>query len=430
MIRVNQENDKMKWWREARFGMFLHWGLYSMAARHEWVKKIEEMTDEDYQKYFELFDPDLYDPTEWARIAKQAGMKYFVITTKHHEGFCLWDSKYTDYKATNTPHGRDLIKPMVKAFRDEGLGVGFYYSLLDWHHSEYPVDCFHPMYKNEEYKKQTKNRDVKKYAEFLHHQVRELLTEFGQIDCLFLDFSFPDQKDGKGRDDWQSEKLLKLIRELQPNIIINDRLDLLNIPGGWDFRTPEQFKPRGWVTMDGKKVPWETCQTFSGSWGYHRDESSWKSTKQLVVLLIETVSKGGNLLLNVGPTARGTFDDRAKKRLSEIGGWMKVHNRSIYGCTQAPVEFKTPENCLLTFNSDANRIYVHSLDWPMGRLILDGFGSKVKYAQLLNDGSEIKFIQEHRSSVMNEDISGNTLILGLPIQKPDVVIPVIELFLK
>jgi alpha-L-fucosidase len=430
MSKKNNESDRMQWWTEARFGMFIHWGLYAMAARHEWVKKIEEITDKDYQKYFELFNPDLYDPKEWARLAKLAGMKYFVITTKHHEGFCLWDSKYTDYKATNTPYGKDLIKPMVQAFRDEGLRVGFYYSLLDWHHPEYPVDCYHPMYKNEEYKKQTQNRDVRKYAEYLHNQVRELLTEFGQIDCLFLDFSFPDQKDGKGRSDWQSEKLLKLIRELQPNIIINDRLDLLNTPGGWDFRTPEQFKPRGWVTMDGKKVPWETCQTFSGSWGYHRDESSWKSTKQLVVLLIETVSKGGNLLLNVGPTARGTFDDRAKHRLKEIGEWLKFHNRSIYGCTQAPAEFKTPENCLLTYNSETNRIYVHILDWPMGRIILDGFGGKAKYAQLLNDASELKFIAEHKSSVINEDLASDTLILGLPIPKPDVVIPVIELILK
>jgi len=425
-----KQNDKIKWWTEARFGMFIHWGLYSMAARHEWLKKIEEITDEDYQKYFELFDPDLYDPTEWAQMAKQVGMKYFVITTKHHEGFCLWDSKYTEYKATNTSYGKDLIKPMVQAFRNEGLRVGFYYSLLDWHHPEYSVDYHHPMYQNEEFKQKTKHRNVKKYAEYLRNQVRELLTEFGQIDCLFLDFSFPDLTDGKGREDWQSEKLLKMIRELQPNIIINDRLDLLDVPGGWDFRTPEQFKPRDWVKMNGKKVPWETCQTFSGSWGYHRDESSWKSTKQLVVLLIETVSKGGNLLLNVGPTARGIFDDRAKIRLNEIGEWMKLHNSSIYGCTQASEEFKTPENSMLTYNPETNRIYVHILDWPMGRLILDGFSGKVKYAQLLNDASEVKFIEEHRSSVMNEDIADDTLILGLPIQKPDVVIPVIELFLE
>lgn len=135
----------MRWWTEARFGMFIHWGTYAMAARHEWVKNYERMTDEEYQKYFELFNPDLYDPTEWAREAKNAGMKYFVITTKHHEGFCLWDSKYTDYKATNTPYGKDLINLVVNAFRKEGLRIGFYYSLIDWHHPEYSIDRVHPI---------------------------------------------------------------------------------------------------------------------------------------------------------------------------------------------------------------------------------------------------------------------------------------------
>ena len=157
-----------------------------------------------------------------------------------------------------------------------------------------------------------------------------------------------------------------MIRELQPNIIINDRLDLLDVPGGWDFRTPEQFMPREWVTMNGQKVPWETCQTFSGTWGYHRDEATWKSVRQLVTMLIEVVSKGGNLLLNVGPTARGTFDDRALDRLKGIGNWMSLHGRSIYGCTQAPAEFPKPPNCLLTYNPATKRLYVHVLEWPMG----------------------------------------------------------------
>jgi len=422
-----QREARMKWWTDARFGMFIHWGLYAMPARHEWVKNRERMTDEDYQKYFELFNPDLYNPEEWARDAKNAGMKYFVVTTKHHEGFCLWDSKYTDYKSTNTPYGKDLIKPMVNAFRNEGIRVGFYYSLIDWHHPEYPVDSRHPMRDNKEFREKTKDRDVRKYAEYLHNQVRELLTEFGQIDCLFLDFSFPG-KDGKGRDDWQSEKLLKMVRQLQPNVILNDRLDLLDVPGGWDFRTPEQYMPREWVTMDGKKVPWETCQTFSGSWGYYRDETTWKSVRQLIVLLTETVSKGGNLLLNVGPTARGTFDSRAKERLNGIGEWMKLHSRSIYGCTQAPEEFKAPENCILTYNPESKRIYVHVLDWPMGRLHLDGFAGKVKYAQLLNDASEIRFSQ--RRLRLGAGVSRETLTLQLPVTKPDVTIPVIELFLK
>lgn len=424
-----QKKEHMEWWTKARFGMFIHWGLYAIPARHEWVKKYEQITDEEYNKYFELFDPDLYNPKEWARMAKMAGMKYFVITTKHHEGFCLWDSKYTDYKVTNTPYGKDLIKPMVKAFRDEGLRIGFYYSLLDWHHPEYTIDLRHPMSDNKEFREKAKNRDLNKYVEYLHNQVRELLTDFGQIDCLFLDYSFPDPE-GKGRDEWQSEKLAEMIRKLQPNIIINDRLDLLDVPGGWDYRTPEQFKPREWVKMDGERVPWETCQTFSGSWGYHRDETTWKSTRQLLVLLIETVSKGGNLLLNVVPTARGIFDERAMDRLNEIGKWMKYNSRSIYECTQAPEEFQTPENCLLTYNPETNRLYVHVLDWPMGKLYLEGFSGKVKYAQLLHDASEVRFARKRPSPVLAEEISEDVLILQLPIEKPNVKITVIELFLK
>jgi|GEM_PF-35172 len=424
-----QREERMRWWTDARFGMFIHWGLYAMPARHEWVKNRERITNEDYQKYFEHFNPDLYQPREWARMAKEAGMKYFVVTSKHHEGFCLWDSKQTDYKATKTPYGKDLLKPMVEAFRAEGLKVGFYYSLIDWHHPEYTIDRNHPMRDNKELREKWANRDMNKYAEYIRAQLRELLTEFGPIDCLFLDFSFPGP-DGKGRNDWQSEKILALVRELQPNIIINDRLDLLDAPGGWDFRTPEQFMPREWVKHNGQRVPWETCQTFSGSWGYHRDENTWKSVPQLITMLVETVSKGGNLLLNVGPTARGTFDDRARERLAGLGDWMRVNSRSIYGCTEAPAEFQKPANALLTYNPQTRRIYVHVLDWPMGRLHLDGFAGKVKYAQLLNDGSEVR-MSEGRGAWMDEGRPGpDVLTLNLPVTKPDVAIPVVELVLK
>jgi alpha-L-fucosidase len=422
--------ERMRWWTEARFGMFIHWGLYALPARHEWVKNHERIRDEDYQKYFEQFNPDLFNPVEWARTTKNAGMKYFVITAKHHEGFCLFDSGYTDYKATNTPCGRDLIKEVVKAFRDEGLRVGFYYSLLDWHHPEYTVDTNHPMRDDTDYKKLAAARDMRKYAEYVRNQVRELLTGYGTIDCLFLDFSFPG-RDGKGRNDWESEKLLKMIRELQPNIVVNDRLDLLDVPGGWDFRTPEQFMPREWVTVNGRRVPWETCQTFSGSWGYDRDESTWKSVRQLLAMLIETVSKGGNLLLNVGPTGRGTFDNRAMDRLSGIGEWMRLHGRSIYGCTQAPDEFKAPKNCLLTYNPSLRRVYVHVLEWPISELQLDGFAGKVKYAQLLSDASEIRMPEQRGGYLPGKAESvSETLRLRVPVQKPGVEVPVIELFLK
>ena len=217
-------------------------------------------------------------------------------------------------------------------------------------------------------------------------QVRELLTNYGKIDIIWLDFSFTGGGHGKGRDDWDSVGLLKMVRELQPGIIVNDRLDLLDVPGGWDFRTPEQFKPREWVTMNGERVPWETCQTFSGSWGYYRDETSWKSAEQLIELLIDTVSKGGNLLMNVGPTARGTFDERAQERLAAFGRWMqvngRVHLRRHAGAGRLQGARRT--RCSPTTRR-RNRLYVHLLAWPMGELVLPGYADKVKYAQLLHD---------------------------------------------
>ncbi len=424
---------RMKWWTEARFGLFIHWGLYALPARHEWVKSRERMTDEAYARYFDRFDPDLYDPREWARTARMAGMKYFVVTTKHHDGFCLWDSRLTDYKATRTPCGKDLIKPVVEAMRAEGLRVGFYHSLLDWHHPDYTVDCHHPMRDDKDFVEKARTRDLARYDEYLFGQVRELLTDYGRIDTLFLDFSFPGP-DGKGRNEWKSERLLKMIRELQPGIIVNDRLDLLDVPGGWDYRTPEQFMPREWIRVDGRPAPWETCQTFSGSWGYDRDESTWKSVRQLVIMLAETVSKGGNLLLNVGPTGRGTFDERALDRLRGIGAWMDKNGRAIYGCTQAPPEFSAPSNCLLTCNLAAGRLYVHVLEWPLGALALDGFGGRVEYAQLLHDASEVTFTEKGGETGFMPGSRGeaveNTLTLRLPVLKPDVEVPVIELFLK
>jgi alpha-L-fucosidase len=423
-----QKQQRLQWWTQARFGMFIHWGLYAMAGRHEWVKNYERMNNAEYEKYFELFNPDLYNPHEWARLAKKAGMKYFVITSKHHEGFCLWDSKYTDYKATSTPCQKDLLKAAVEAFRAEGLRVGFYYSLIDWHHPDFTIDRCHPLRDNKEERSRNKDRDMAKYREYLYNQVRELMTQFGTIDELFLDFSYPGE-DGKNHDDWNSIELIKMVRKLQPGIIVNDRLDLVDVPGGWDFKTPEQFMPAEWVTYKGVRVPWETCQTFSGSWGYYRDETSWKSVAQLLRLLIETVSKGGNLLLNVGPTGRGTFDERAVERLEGMGKWMSVNGRSIYGCTQAPAEFKKPDNCLLTYNPETRRLYVHILEWPLGKLFLPGYAGKVKYAQLLHDGSEIRF-KGHESWQQAGESGDAILPLDLPILKPGVEIPVIELFLK
>jgi alpha-L-fucosidase len=361
-------------------------------------------------------------------------MKYAVITTKHHDGFCLFDSQLTDYKATNTPADRDLLRPMVDSFRSRDMKVGFYHSLIDWHHPDYVIDRLHSMRNHPDKDKLNETRDQSKYAEYLHGQVRELLTEFGHIDIMWFDFSYPHPDDpegkiGKGRTHWQSEKLLKMVRELQPHIILDDRLDLEE---GWDIKTPEQFQPREWVKVNGQPVAWEACQTFSGSWGYYRDEMTWKSIDQLIQMLIDTVSKGGNLMLNVGPTGRGEFDERALDRLNGMGEWMKRHSRSIYGCTQAPDEFKAPRDCRLTYNPDTKRLYVHVFAWPFVQLHLDGFAGKVEYAQLLNDASEVKMttLPAHQTSMEGDATAIDTLTLNLPVNKPNVTVPVIELFLK
>lgn len=424
-----EKQKRMAWWTNDRFGMFIHWGIYSLPARHEWVKRYESISDADYQKYFDNFNPDMYNPKEWAEKARKAGMKYVVLTTKHHDGFCLWNTKYTDFKVTNTPYGKDLLKPFVDAFRAEGIRIGLYYSLIDWHHPDFTYDNLHPNSPSD-WKEANKKRDIKKYQQYMKDQMTELLTQFGPIDELFLDYSYPGE-DGKGHEDWDSENLLKLIRQLQPQILVDNRMDLDHTDWGWDFVTPEQFMPQEWPTVNGEKVPWETCQTFSGSWGYYRDQYTWKSVHQLVVMLIETVSKGGNLLLNVGPTARGVFDSRANERLDGIGDWMKFHSRSIYGCTEAPATFKKPDNCLLTYNAETNRLYIHILEWPFKSLHLQGYKGKIKYAQLLNDASEIKFYTSAKKGGHNTETSGeDDVILDLPVERPDVDVPVIELILE
>jgi alpha-L-fucosidase len=401
-----------------------------MPARHEWVKTREHIPEDIYQEYFDRFNPDLFNPADWARMAKDAGMKYAVITTKHHEGFCMFDSKVTDYKVTNTPYRKDIIKEWVDAFRAEGLKIGFYYSLIDWHHPEYTLDRIHPYRPatDEEYKELNKGRDMDVYRDYLHKQVREILTQYGKVDILWLDYSFPG-KNGKDRNDWNSVELLKLVRKLQPGVILNDRMDLKEYEDGWDFTTPEQFKVSEWPEVNGKKIPWETCQTFSGSWGYYRDEQTWKDTKQLLVLLIESVSKGGNLLLNVGPTGRGTFDYRAKEALESMGKWMNVNNRSIYGCTQAPEGFITPDHSLLTYNPETKRLYIHLLDYPLQNFTLTGYKGKVKYAQFLHDASEIRITTPHGYWIKQE-VGENDINLSLPVNKPNVEIPVIEIFLE
>ncbi|MBO9618903.1 MAG: alpha-L-fucosidase [Niabella sp.] len=428
---ASQKSSRLEWWTDARFGMFIHWGLYALPARHEWVKMRERMTDEQYQKYFDHFNPDEFDAKKWAKEAKAAGMKYAVLTSKHHEGFCLFDSKYTNYKATNTPAHRDLVKEFVDAFRAEGIKIGFYYSLLDWHHPDYTIDNCHPLrpadsltntQKDAYYTRVNKGRDMKKYQQYMKNQITELLTKYGKIDILWLDWTWQKgEKYGKHPQDWDALNLIKLVRKLQPNILVNNRLglDQDGYADGGDFVTPEQVKPAELLKYKGKD--WETCQTFSGSWGYYRDERTWKNQRQLLDLLITSVANGGNLILNVGPTARGEFDYRANHALDSLSYWMHANSRSIYNCTFPPEEYNLPKelNQRLTYNPATKKLYLQIFDYPSdGVLVLPGYNGKITYAQFLNDASEIQF---HPSGPENKDLT-----LKLPKQKPPYEVPVIE----
>ncbi len=433
MSKLHKTPGNTEWFVQDRFGMFIHWGLYALPARHEWVKNHERTRDEQYDRYLKYFDPDLYNPREWAKKAKAAGMRYAVLTTKHHEGFCLFDSAYTDYKSTNTPAGRDLVKEFVEAFRAEGLKVGFYYSLLDWHHPDFPIDTCHPRRDDPDVPEQNKGRDMKKYAQYMRDQVRELLTNYGEIHLLWLDFSYPgvDRNRpwlvGKGAEDWEAKELTDLARSLQPGIMINNRSGL-----EMDLWTPEQYQPTEPLRhpTTGERVVWEACQTFSGSWGYHRDEASWKSPRMLIEMLIQTVSLGGNLLMNVGPTARGYFDHRAEAALDAYADWMKYNSRSIYGC-DIEEEFTPPNGCRYTRSADGKRLYVHLISYPFAYLELPGLAGKVEYVQFLHDASELRYTEgevPHFSEGRSN--KSDLLIISMPVTKPNVEIPVVEIFLK
>jgi alpha-L-fucosidase len=334
----------------------------------------------------------------------------------------LWDSDLTDYKVTKTPWGKDLIRPMLEAFRAEGLRVGLYHSVIDWHHPEFPFDGNHPQRGSTP----TGNRDISKYRRYLHRQVRELLTDFGKLDYLFFDFTYPDLPGGgKSAADWGSEELLAMVRELQPDAIVNDRL---GIPG--DFVTPEQYQPAGPMQRGGAPVLWEACQTLNGSWGYDRDNLHYKAPDMVVRMLVDGVSKNGNLLLNVGPTARGQLDPRALDILSQLGDWMSVHGRSVYG--SGPSEFSPPPDCRYTQRGD--RLYLHLFAWPYRHVHLAGLADRVSYAQLLNDGSEVTMqVIDPKRRAQNVQMGGlpeGTLTLDLPTVRPPVLVPVIELFLS
>ena len=411
-----------------RLGMFIHWGVYAMHGTNEWCQFYSKIPQEEYQYMVDHFDPDLFDPKDWARTAKSTGMKYVIFTTKHHDGFCMWDTQFTDYKITNTPFGRDALSEIVEAFREEGIAVGLYYSISDWHHPDFIIDKSHSLHHlpQPEIDRLNEGRDMSRYAQYMRDQVRELLTDFGEIVEFWFDVS--------GKIDpvaCESQAMYDMIRELQPHIILNNRLAL---PGTENIITPENYlREEDCFDEEGNSVPWEGCHTLSASWCYNRDEKSYAKTplRSLETIITQT-SLNGNSLMNIGPTARGYISPLERRSLDLIAEWMKFNGRSIYGCKAAPSDFPPPpRDCRYTYNPELNRLYVHILHWPTGALLLRGLAGRVRYAQLLSDGSQMQIIKP--GNLSNENLNPRfpkdavPLRLMNPPECPSI--PVIEVFL-
>lgn len=398
MTPYDRMMERTAWFRDARFGLFLHWGLYSVDGRDCWVRSTERMTDEQCQRYFDVFDPVDFRPAEWAKAARRAGMRYAVLTAKHHDGFCLFDSALTDYTSMHAPAGRDLVREYIEAFRAEGLRVGLYYSLLDWHHPDYPAhaDPYHPMRETEAAREAEAGRDFDRYLDYLHGQVEELCTNYGQIDLLWFDFSYDDMIGER----WRGSELVEKVRRLQPGVMIDNRLEVSgagfgslvtaeSLPWAGDFVSPEMIIPPAPVRDElGRPVPWESCITMNNHWGYDPSDLAFKDPGLIVKKLVECVSKDGNLLLNVGPDARGRFPRRSVEILDEIGDWMERYSASIHGCGAAPLP--KPDWGRYTRGADGV-IYAHVFEGPFGPLPLtgiarDAFGSAVK----LSDGTDLR----------------------------------------
>jgi len=423
---------RIAWFQDARFGMFLHFGLYSIPARGEWVRSDENITIEDYQPYFDAFDPVRFDARAWAKSAKDAGMKYVVLTAKHHDGFCLFDSQYTDYKITNTPFGRDLVREYVDALREQGLRVGLYYSLLDWHHPDYPHygDRYHPL--RNDPSASNEGRKWENYVEYFHSQVRELCTNYGKIDLLWFDFSYNEMRGEK----WGAAELMQMVRSLQPDILIDNRLEVSGEGFGslaeghptsyhGDFITPEKMiPPEGLRGKDGSPLCWESCVTTNNSWGFCRDDPYFKPAGLLVKKLVECVSKGGNMILNVGPTAAGEFPAQTAETLRQLGLWMRQNGESIYGCGSAGL----PKPDCGRFTRRGNALYLHVYENSIGPLPLpDIRKEQIQRVSFLASGCEIAI----SSSWVHSDYPDVCFLdLGPAPVLPDPADTVVKIVLK
>ncbi len=383
-----EEHDaRMEWWRDARFGLFIHWGLYAIPGGEwkgktqygEWIRHTAQIPLEEYDRFVGQFNPVMFNSRSWVQMAKDAGMKYIVITSKHHDGFCIFDSKETDFDVMATPFKRDILKELSEACREAGIKLCFYHSIMDWHHPDYL-----PRRPWEEEIRPAGGADFDRYVAHMKRQLKELVTNYGPLGVLWFD--------GEWESTWNEkygQDLYQYVRGLQPSIIINNRVGAgregmagLTTEGqfGGDFGTPEQeVPPTGLPGID-----WETCMTMNNNWGYNKNDQNWKSPEELIRTLADVASKGGNFLLNVGPTAEGVFPDTSVARLKQIGEWMKENGESIYGttaspfqslpwgrCTQKRIDGQRPDSL------SGWRLYLHVFEWPAdGKLVLPGLLSE------------------------------------------------------
>jgi len=382
---VRRDRDRrMQWWHDARFGMFIHYGLYSLLGRGEWVMYCERIPVDEYQTLTRRCKPEPGSPGRWAALARKAGMKYVVLTAKHHDGFCLWDTRQTDYNAVKRGPGRDLIAEYVQACRKEGLRVGIYYSLLDWHHPD-GVRCLRS------------EPARKRFVRFTQGCVRELMSHYGTIDVLWYDMPYPL----KTARAWESHKLNAMVRSLQPDIIINNRSRLDE-----DFGTPEQR-----ITPEKAGRAWESCMTFTGAWGWRPDPpEDWAGTRDILDMLRKVTAGGGNLLFNIGPKPDGSVPDIAEERLLQVGRWLRGNEEAVYGRVDR-VEHNLP-NWLTTgfWTLKGNVGYFWcSHAWPGRELVMVDLKRKVRRVPLLKTGKSVRFTQTPTRLILK----------GLPSRNPD-----------
>ena len=360
-ITANRE-QRMQWWHAAKFGMFIHWGGYSVHSRHEWAMEDEAIPIEEYMQFPKQFKPKPNAPRDFARLAKAAGQKYMVMTTKHHEGFCNWDTKLTNYCAPKQGPGRDLVREYVEAARAEGLRVGFYYSLMDWHHPD-GARCA------------TDEAARRRFVDYTHGLIRELLTNYGKIDVLWYDVAWPLDAAG-----WESEKMNEMVFQLQPEIIVNNRNHLQG-----DFSTPEQH-----ITAEKGGRAWESCMTLNDSWGYQRADDNWKSSKTVIRNLIQCARDGGNYLLNIGPRGDGSIPEESVRILQEVGRWMDKNGDTIYKSDLC----QPRRSNYASFTRTGNTLFIHVHFWPGGDVNMCGLMTKATAARMYATNQKLDFKQD------------------------------------